>query len=436
MLSAALVAVVPGIASAQTVGTGLWSSDVEFGASAIIPAQVRAQFPFPILPYPDRRPEPPEILPEWLTEEEYALAVEQEQIASAEIVNSEAPPRPTAFANLSIEQFELVGPASPLSSEPLSTEPLSAEPLSLEPVLAEPVSAEPLAAESLAAEPLAAEPLATEPLVAETVSAESLTAERASEEPLSAEPVAVEIASAAPAPSTPPSQAAPLSAAPSPEPASAEPRAPARPSSAPPSSTPLPAARPSPAPRPSAPQPSEPRLSAAPPPALPSSAPTSGPGIDRPLTEPPALSRGLNIGLDLPDGGSGNSPMEDLRVAPEDVALVPRPGESIVQLPNSQGYRLLFEAGSDGLTAAGGSLLEGLAVRMASDPTLWIQIRAFATDTSGLPSNSRSLSLNRALLIRSFLIDRGVRSTRVDIRALGDTAETGPRDRVDLIFSN
>lgn len=123
-------------------------------------------------------------------------------------------------------------------------------------------------------------------------------------------------------------------------------------------------------------------------------------------------------------------------MAAEDVALVPRPGESIVQLPNSQGYRLLFEAGSDGLTAAGGSLLEGLAVRMASDPNLWIQIRAFATDTSGRPSNSRSLSLNRALLIRSFLIDRGVRSTRVDIRALGDTAETGPRDRVDLIFSN
>ena len=383
VLSAALVAVVPGIASAQTVGTGLWSIDVQFGTRAIMPAQVQAQYPFPILPLPDRRPDPPEILPEWVTEEEYALLAEQEQIASAEIVNSEAPPRPTAFANLSIERFELVGPASPQSSVPLSSEPLPAGPLPSEPLSSEPLSAEPLSLEPVSAEPLSAEAPSAEPPLPEA-----------------------------------------------PTPALSEPQAPARPSSAPPSSTPLPSARPS------APQPSQPRLSAPLSPVPPPSAPTSGPGIDRPLTEPPALSRGLNVGLDLPDGGSGNSPMEDLRVAAEDVALVPRPGESIVQLPNSQGYRLLFEAGSDGLTAAGGSLLEGLAVRMASDPTLWIQIRAFATDTSGRPSNSRSLSLNRALLIRSFLIDRGVRSTRVDIRALGDTAETGPRDRVDLIFSN
>ena len=62
VLSAALVAVVPGIASAQTVGAGLWSTDIQFGARAIMPAQVQAQYPFPILPLPDRRPDPPEIL--------------------------------------------------------------------------------------------------------------------------------------------------------------------------------------------------------------------------------------------------------------------------------------------------------------------------------------------------------------------------------------
>lgn len=157
---------------------------------------------------------------------------------------------------------------------------------------------------------------------------------------------------------------------------------------------------------------------------------------DRPLTEPPALSRGLNIGPTALEADTETSEMRDLQVAAEDIALLPRPGESIVQLPNSQGYRILFGAGSESLTNAGGSLLEGLAQRMTTDPSLWIQIRAFATDPSGGPSNSRSLSLNRALLIRSFLIDRGVRSTRVDIRALGNTAENEPRDRVDLIFSN
>jgi outer membrane protein OmpA-like peptidoglycan-associated protein len=157
---------------------------------------------------------------------------------------------------------------------------------------------------------------------------------------------------------------------------------------------------------------------------------------ERPLTEPPALSRGVNIAPVSAEVDDAPSGLPDLQVAAEDIALLPGPGESIVQLPNSQGYRILFRPGSEDLTTAGGSLLVGLAQRMTTDPNLWIQIRAFATDAAGRPSNSRSLSLNRALLIRSFLIDRGVRSTRVDIRALGNTAESGPRDRVDLIFSN
>ena len=45
------------------------------------------------------------------------------------------------------------------------------------------------------------------------------------------------------------------------------------------------------------------------------------------------------------------------------------------------------------------------------------------------------LSLSRALAVRAFLIDRGVRSTRMDVRALGNKFEKGPGDRVDLIFA-
>jgi outer membrane protein OmpA-like peptidoglycan-associated protein len=43
------------------------------------------------------------------------------------------------------------------------------------------------------------------------------------------------------------------------------------------------------------------------------------------------------------------------------------------------------------------------------------------------------LSLSRALAVRAFLIEQGVRSTRMDVRALGDKVPDGPVDRVDVL---
>ena len=45
---------------------------------------------------------------------------------------------------------------------------------------------------------------------------------------------------------------------------------------------------------------------------------------------------------------------------------------------------------------------------------------------------ARRLSLSRALQVRSYLIDQGVRSTRIDVRALGANVPSGPADRVDI----
>jgi len=298
-VTAGMVALLPAVANAQFIGHGPWDA-IERSIGMTIPAQVHTPYPFPILPLPDRRPEPPEIIAEWVgpsvavevepeqvasievePERVEIIEVEPEQVASAEVPQAQAPRLPRQPIIVPDERFELVRP---------STLPLAPEP----------------------------ELIVTE----------------------------------------------------------------------------------------------------------------------RPLTEPPALSRGLNISPALSEADVSNPQLGELQVAAEDIALLPGPGESIVQLPNSQGYRILFAAESVDLTSAAGSLLEGLALRMREDSSLWIQIRAFATDVAGRPSNSRSLSLNRALLVRSFLIDRGVRSTRVDIRALGNTAEGEPRDRVDLIFSN
>ena len=41
-----------------------------------------------------------------------------------------------------------------------------------------------------------------------------------------------------------------------------------------------------------------------------------------------------------------------------------------------------------------------------------------------------------SLAVRAFLIDEGVRSTRIDVRALGNRFEGGPSERVDIVIAN
>jgi outer membrane protein OmpA-like peptidoglycan-associated protein len=76
--------------------------------------------------------------------------------------------------------------------------------------------------------------------------------------------------------------------------------------------------------------------------------------------------------------------------------------------------------------------LKQIASSLAKDPALRVQVMAYASGGKDA-SKARRVSLSRALAVRSFLIDQGVGSTRIDVRALGNTAESGPSDRVDLV---
>lgn len=77
-------------------------------------------------------------------------------------------------------------------------------------------------------------------------------------------------------------------------------------------------------------------------------------------------------------------------------------------------------------------MLDDLANRMEANPALRLQVLAYASGGSG--SAARSTSLNRAIAVRSYLMDRDIRRTRIDVRALGDTASDGSPDRIDLVI--
>lgn len=80
--------------------------------------------------------------------------------------------------------------------------------------------------------------------------------------------------------------------------------------------------------------------------------------------------------------------------------------------------------------------LEAFASRLKDNPGLRIQLLAYASSSEEAASQARRLSLSRALVVRSFLIEKGLSSIRIDVRALGNKVKGEPADRVDLIFAD
>jgi hypothetical protein len=72
---------------------------------------------------------------------------------------------------------------------------------------------------------------------------------------------------------------------------------------------------------------------------------------------------------------------------------------------------------------------------MTANDRLRAQIIAYAAGTNDTASQARRLSLSRALAIRAYLIEKGVASTRLDVRALGHQVDSGSPDRVDIALA-
>ena len=63
---------------------------------------------------------------------------------------------------------------------------------------------------------------------------------------------------------------------------------------------------------------------------------------------------------------------------------------------------------------------------------LWFRLMAYANAEGMSASKARRLSLSRALSVRSFLIESGLRSTRIGVMALGNKSPDTPKNRVDI----
>ena len=95
--------------------------------------------------------------------------------------------------------------------------------------------------------------------------------------------------------------------------------------------------------------------------------------------------------------------------------------------------RVPYEPESAAIPEPAKSELNALVERLNADYLLRLEVLAYAAGGEDEASHARGVSLARALAMRDYLSSQGVGLERMDIRALGNTAQEEPADRVDLI---
>lgn len=176
---------------------------------------------------------------------------------------------------------------------------------------------------------------------------------------------------------------------------------------------------------------SEPMEQAAAPEAAPQTAPMAPPPAPQALTQsaadaqmPQAIQQAPatagSVVVQLPPK------LEELQ--PGVASLPPSTGP----LTDGDNMRIVFEHDSSKLPTDAREALKTLSSRMSQQDGLRLQLLAYAGGTDTSASAARRLSLSRALAVRSYLIENGVRSTRIDVRALGNKSTESVTERVDI----
>ncbi|MDA9008320.1 OmpA family protein, partial [Alphaproteobacteria bacterium] len=119
-------------------------------------------------------------------------------------------------------------------------------------------------------------------------------------------------------------------------------------------------------------------------------------------------------------------------------ATTPSTSSAALTKPKSDGgskliMQIIFPEGSAALPDKAEGPLRSIAKKIINDPSLNIQLRAYAKSSTDGGAQSKRISLSRALSVRKFLIAEGVPSVRMDVRGLGDKSAGDKPDRLDIL---
>jgi outer membrane protein OmpA-like peptidoglycan-associated protein len=160
------------------------------------------------------------------------------------------------------------------------------------------------------------------------------------------------------------------------------------------------------------------------PPAPPAAPPVPAQAVVAPPSPPPAP-------LPTPLAAPEAPVLQPIKpVSPQVAAL---PDASAIGKSTGDTVQVLFPSGASKFADADKPQLRQLVDRMLKDENLRVELVAYAEGTDATANKARSLSLTRAQSIRGYLIDQGLRNSRVDMRVLGHKVKEGNPDRVDIV---
>lgn len=95
--------------------------------------------------------------------------------------------------------------------------------------------------------------------------------------------------------------------------------------------------------------------------------------------------------------------------------------------------RIVYASEASRVTDPAKELLAPLVAKLNEDFSLRVKVLAYAEGDEDQSTHARGVSLSRALAMREYLTEQGIAMDRMDLRALGNTAQEEPADRIDLI---
>ncbi|BAI71596.1 hypothetical protein AZL_009580 [Azospirillum sp. B510] len=158
--------------------------------------------------------------------------------------------------------------------------------------------------------------------------------------------------------------------------------------------------------------------------------------------QPPAQSRQPATQAAGPTTAPTTAPTsgQPLPLAPrtDTAALPPAPEAAppVAAPPPSSVLSLVFPADSTNLPDAADPVVDRIVERLRASGTARLQLRSYASGTPDTAREARQRALARALALRERLSAFGIRSTRVDVRALGLDGGGDQPDRIDAVFLN
>ncbi len=114
----------------------------------------------------------------------------------------------------------------------------------------------------------------------------------------------------------------------------------------------------------------------------------------------------------------------------------PLPRQEAAELDRRVRVRLGYPVAQTDLSPSAQAQLETLVAEVGGNDRLRLRLAAYANAGAGSPAKARRTSIARALAVRGFLIERGIKASRIDLRALGNTAGAAEADRVDVVVAD